>query len=173
MRMFLLSISFVLCGCATSHLPNFSQVEPGVYRGGQPDAMGWAELKAMGVTEDLKLNSVNEASDDGAIPNGIWLHYYPIDLYHQTLAEPSDWILNNAVNKIARGTYIHCSHGQDRTGLIVGLYRIWVEHWSKPKAYAEMRAHGFHPLLFGLSRAWDDQEPRDKTINLNPQGEKP
>lgn len=151
------SIVLALTGCAHDDLPNFAEVETGIYRGGQPTAEGWEKLKAMGVTDDLKLNPESEASDDQAqYVDGVWLHYWPINLWEQTFGEPKRWALNCAVSSIHPGTYIHCSHGQDRTGLIVGLYRLQVEHWSKCSAYAEMRAHGFHPELFGLQRAWNE-----------------
>ena len=37
-------------------IPNFAQVGPGVWRGGQPNAAGWAYLKSLGVRRDVKLN---------------------------------------------------------------------------------------------------------------------
>jgi len=57
------------------------------------------------------------------------------------------------------GTFVHCEHGEDRTGLAVGAYRIKVEHWTKPAAYQEMEAPGFHPLLRGLYRASQEDIP--------------
>ena len=55
---------------------------------------------------------------------------------------------------LSEGTYVHCEHGQDRTGLIIGAYRVRVQRWSKSQAYQEMKAHGFHPLLHGLYSSW-------------------
>ena len=46
--------------------------------------------------------------------------------------------------------FIHCTHGQDRTGLIMGLYRIFVDKWSSGNAYDEMLKIGFHPEFFAL-----------------------
>lgn len=53
-------------------------------------------------------------------------------------------------------TYVHCERGQDRTGLIVGVYRVKVEHWTKADAYQEMLKHGFHPILRGLCWSWQE-----------------
>jgi hypothetical protein len=40
--------------------------------------------------------------------------------------------------------YFHCSAGQDRTGLLAGLFRMTVEGWSAEKAfYSEMCNHGY------------------------------
>ena len=64
-----------LSGCAThqmSHgVPNLSQVEPGVWRGGQPSPEGWQYLKSIGIKRDLKLNPILEASDELAMLNGM------------------------------------------------------------------------------------------------------
>jgi tyrosine-protein phosphatase SIW14 len=138
-------------------VPHLSEVEPGVWRGGEPTAAGWSYLKSIGITDDLKLNECSEDEDLGATKNGIWLHYEPISLWDQTFGAPIKSRVDRAVGDIHPGTYIHCEHGQDRTGLIVGLYRVRVEGWSKKTAYKEMLAHGFHPALLGLSNAWKNQ----------------
>lgn len=31
--------------------------------------------------------------------------------------------------------YLHCHHGEDRTGLIFGLYRVRLQGWTPEKAY--------------------------------------
>jgi protein tyrosine/serine phosphatase len=156
----LVIVALAFAGCtheSPQSLPNFAEVEPGVYRGGQPTARGWEDLKALGVQYDIKLDTNSEASDAGAAKAGIFVHFFPISLYEQTLGTPKPYVLEYAPWAIGPGTYIHCEHGQDRTGLIVGLYRLQVEHWTKARAYAEMRAHGFHPELLGLCRAWDNE----------------
>ena len=37
-----------------------------------------------------------------------------------------------------RPIFVHCLHGEDRTGLIVGLHRVFHEGWDPAKAYQEM-----------------------------------
>jgi hypothetical protein len=39
-------------------------------------------------------------------------------------------------------TYIHCRRGKDRTGIVVGDYRIIKDGWSATQAYEEMKAYG-------------------------------
>jgi len=159
----------LLCGCATAPvthgIPNLALVEPGVYRGGQPDAEGWAWLKAQGVAYDVKLNTWAEASDALASTNNIivW-DAGMINFAQQTVGSPDAHALIDTVQVIANhagkaGVYVHCEHGQDRTGLVIGMYRVRAEGWTKANAYREMIAHGFHPLLLGLGRAWDDDVP--------------
>lgn len=148
-----------ICGCATvapQHgIPHFAQVTAGVWRGGQPTAAGWKYLQSLGVKWDVKLNPEDESSDAEAEANGIQIIYLPITRVHQTIAKPAKATLDAAVSALTRnGTFVHCEHGEDRTGLVVGAYRVRVEHWTKRAAYAEMKAHGFHPLLLGLYASW-------------------
>lgn len=43
--------------------------------------------------------------------------------------------------------YLHCKHGQDRTGLIMGLYRFFADKWTAPQAWDEMLKLGYHTLF--------------------------
>lgn len=157
----------LLTGCATAKLthgiPNFAVVEPGVYRGGQPTPEGWAWLQSQGFVYVVKLNTWKEGADPtvygahGMVvqDDGI------IDLWHQTLAKPDSYKVDSAVQSIVNHAgkcivYVHCEHGQDRTGLIVAIYRVLFEHWSKADAEAEMLQHGFHKSLHGLWDYWED-----------------
>jgi protein tyrosine/serine phosphatase len=57
---------------------------------------------------------------------------------------------------IGGGVLVHCTHGQDRTGWVVGAYRVLYEGVSKSVAYDEMLKHNFHEVLHGLHEAWED-----------------
>jgi len=150
-----------LCGCTIAPpphgIPNFSKVATGVWRGGQPTAEGWEYLKSLGVIRIVKLNTEQEASDAWATTNGIDVIYLPITMVQQTIGKPTSNVLGVAVSALEReGTFVHCQHGQDRTGLVVGAYRVKVERWSKIAAFQEMKNHGFHPLLRGLYWSWQE-----------------
>lgn len=164
----ILALAF-LTGCASPRLthgiPNFAIVEPGMYRGGQPTAEGWAWLKAQGVTYEVKLNTWTEASDIPAFNHNIFIQDDGIiDLWHQTFAKPNAYAVASAVQSLRNysgttGIFVHCQHGQDRTGLIVACYRVQVEHWPKADAEKEMLAHGFHKSLHGLWEYWKEEVP--------------
>jgi protein tyrosine/serine phosphatase len=145
---------------APQDIPNFSQVKTGVWRGGQPTANGWELLKSLGVKWVVKLNTEDEASDEAAKATGMQVLYLPMTTIQQTIGKPLSTTLNAAVSALEReGTFVHCQHGQDRTGLVVGAYRVKVEHWTKAAAYKEMKAHGFHPMLRGLYWSWQEDVP--------------
>lgn len=153
-----------LCGsvskAAPEAIPNFSQVKIGVWRGGQPTAEGWKQLKSLGVKWVVKHNTERESSDNLAKSNGMQVIHLPITLKQQTIGKPKSKTLNAAVSALGReGTFVHCLHGEDRTGLVVGAYRVKVEQWTKIDAYEEMKLHGFHPMLRGLYWSWQEDVP--------------
>ncbi len=49
---------------------------------------------------------------------------------------------------------LHCKHGADRTGMMVAIYRVVEQGWSKQAAIAEMTQGGFgyHPIWSNLIR---------------------
>ena len=49
--------------------------------------------------------------------------------------------------------FIHCQHGADRTGCMVGIYRVQVQGWTFAQAWTEMRKYGFKPFLSELKEA--------------------
>lgn len=136
-------------------IPNLEVVEPGIYRGGQPCDAGWNWLKSAGITRVVKLNLESEATDVAAHALGMRQFYFPIDLDDQLIFKPKIETVVSATKEIVPSTFIHCSHGQDRTGLVVGCFRVWHQQWPKNSAWDEMIRNGFHPELLGLSMFWE------------------
>jgi hypothetical protein len=144
-----------------SHIPNLALVEPGIWRGGQPDAEGWRQLKLLGVTNVVKLNLEMEGSDQRAEELGLRVNRVPICLARQLFKGPSNRQIQKATSAICPGTYVHCQHGEDRTGLMIACWRMQSagEAFSKEKAEADMLANGFHRSLGGLWGAWEHFRP--------------
>lgn len=152
----------LLCGCAseqmTHGIPNLKQVAPGVYRGGQPTVEGWEWLRAKGITWDLKLNEWSECPEPWLFTNAspMWIDYEPISLGQQLFGVEDyqmDSILQSLIDRPSN-LYIHCEHGQDRTGLVCAMYRVRIQGWSKADAEKEMLTNGFHKELRGLWEFW-------------------
>jgi hypothetical protein len=154
-----------LCSCAslkeTHGVPNFDRVEAEVYRGGQPTHEGWLYLKSLGVTNVVKLNRESEGSDAEAETLGMTIHRFPISYQQQILGRVSSNIVWHAVQYITPHTFIHCEHGQDRTGLVVACDRV-AKNTAKDAAEQEMLRHGFHKSLRGLWTFWEHQVPRSQ-----------
>lgn len=156
----------LVAGCSTRHvehgIPNLAQVAPNVWRGGQPeDAKAWAYLHdVLGITHDVKLNTEAEGSDAGAEAAGMFVHRFPILFWRQLLGPDQNQMdsIVRAATEYPFGVFIHCSHGEDRTGLVVATYLHEVEGWPKNKAEVDMLAHNFHRSLFGLWWFWRQEK---------------
>jgi protein tyrosine/serine phosphatase len=75
---------------------------------------------------------------------------YPLSGFFSPSKDKVDSIMQVLNNPYYWPIFIHCKHGQDRTGLIIGLYRVFYQEWTPKEAYQEMIRYGFHPWLLGL-----------------------
>lgn len=158
-------VGVLSAGCSpmlwTSGVPNLDTVDGRLMRGGQPTREGWMHLRAEGVSTVITLHTAAEASD--AYAESIGLRVLHFDMAPGSAADvfgaPDLETLHEVVEAIdtalgVGGVYVHCAHGQDRTGLVVGAWRVWHDRWTWAQAYAEARAHHFHPALLGLRLRW-------------------
>jgi protein tyrosine/serine phosphatase len=60
--------------------------------------------------------------------------------------------------------FVHCEHGADRTGCMLGIYRETAQGWRYAKTYKEMRQYGFKPHYTKLAEAVRQREPRELPI---------
>jgi tyrosine-protein phosphatase SIW14 len=144
---------------------NLALVDHGVWRCGQPvTATDWTYLKSLGITQVVKLNFDSEGVDNA--PDGMTVHALSIqpegdqdvwDDVEGVFVQPDRGNLSQALKVIREGggVLVHCSHGHDRTGLVIGLYRVMSCGWTKEAAYEEMLQRGFHPELYALHEFWD------------------
>lgn len=130
------------------------RVADGIYRSAQPTKRQFQELStALAIKSSIKLDTELESWENA--PSGVfvfqhdWLPAGPV----------SDNQIEEALSDLEiapRPVLVHCLHGEDRTGLLVGLYRV--RHGATPAmAWAEMRAYGFHGSLVMLRRAFERQ----------------
>ncbi len=143
-------------------VPNFHIVTPFLLRGGAPTLKGLEELKKAGVKTvvDLRIAPMHVAAERKEVEKlGMKSINYPMSGDPPTLKEQKEWIaLVQSPN--AYRIYVHCQHGADRTGCLVGIYREKFQGWSYPKAYAEMRKYGFNPHWTGLSSTVKKYAPK-------------
>ena len=158
----------------TSHgVPNLAQVNAGVWRSGQITTReGWNYIRQIAAgrrVHVLKLNYPDEGSDAEAVAMGFDVHELAIephgdrDVWNDLVSaftQPNPTLVHAAETLLETATaddlwLVHCTHGQDRTGYIIGRYRVLHDGWPKVRAYDEMRAHHFHPALHGVHEAWE------------------
>ena len=131
---------------------NLYKVTPTLYRSAQPTAEGFAFVaKKLGVKTVVSLRTSHSdvAAASGA---GLKLRHVPIDTWH--IGDDDGGKIVAALRYIRRGeargpVLVHCTHGSDRTGAVIALYRILYQGVSKEDAIAEMMDGGF-----GFSPVW-------------------
>jgi protein tyrosine/serine phosphatase len=140
--------------------PPIELVSAGIYRGRRPDAKTLRNLKALGVRTILDLEDDSSAirSERKAVAAlGMTFLSQPMSGFwtpDDRQVNQTETILSDASR---RPIFVHCLHGEDRTGLIVGLYRVFTERWSPKAAYKEMIAKGFHKALFFLNHYYEEK----------------
>ncbi|PZM80904.1 MAG: hypothetical protein DKT66_16845 [Candidatus Melainabacteria bacterium] len=136
------------------HVMNFEQVSPALMRGGAPSAQALKELKAAGVKTIVNLRGEGGASKkEERNAKEIGLDYYniPMGYTEPSLAKVSS-VLDIMRDPAKQPVYLHCMHGADRTGMMVGINRILSDGWQFDKVYSEMRGHHFKPFLIPMRR---------------------
>jgi protein tyrosine/serine phosphatase len=96
-----------------------------------------------------------------AAAHGIHVVRVPMSAFEPAASDRFDRLVDQGLavmrDPSARPVYVHCKHGQDRTGLMVGLYRVLQQGWAPEKAYEEMKERGFHPFFLGLKHYFHEK----------------
>jgi tyrosine-protein phosphatase SIW14 len=143
---------------ATRLIRNFRIVAPGVYRGAIPSSPEAIDaLRRLGIKSDIDLMLPDE-SDDAPIRErkmaeeaGIRFIPRPLASFRRAETLEINDILKQLTTPANLPVYFHCLHGEDRTGMIAGFYRVFVQNWNVNDAYAEMKNYNFHPILTGVN----------------------
>lgn len=131
----------------------FFEVSPGIYRSAQPSKKDIQQLKDYGIKTILILNNdddVVRSELKAAKKAGLNVIEQPMSGFWTPDDVKVDEILATLNDPSYYPILIHCKHGEDRTGLMIGLHRVFAEGWTSASAYDEMLDYGFHPSLFKL-----------------------
>jgi protein tyrosine/serine phosphatase len=142
-------------------ITNFGQVDDHIWRGAQPATEQFAELKALGITLDIDLREPvgREAEAAACAANGITHINLPmgdqnIPLVDQIGILPPTHEQVEAIMRLMgdrdEKVFIHCEHGQDRTGAAVACYRMVIDGWDNARAFAEAEAFHISPLQLAI-----------------------
>jgi tyrosine-protein phosphatase SIW14 len=138
-------------------LPNFHQVHNYLYRGGEPTAEGLKKLKDMGIKTiiDLRGSEAQVAAEaDLAKAMGMRSINLPMSSKAPTKHQVDTFL--KEVSKAEKAgdkapVFVHCAHGSDRTGCLIGLWRVTHDNYDYDQAYKEMRKYYFGPKFTNLS----------------------
>lgn len=135
---------------------NFWRVTPELYRGGQPTAEGFRALEDFGIRTVM---SLRQTVNDVPLAAGTGIRLIRIPMKSRYVAENRSARIVKAMRAMlgamAEGpVMVHCRHGSDRTGVVVALWRLIYEGWSRQQALDELIAggYGYHPIWANIPR---------------------
>ena len=132
-------------------LSNVGRVAPGVLRGAQPGREGYTTLKAMGVRTVIDMRT-SESEQKQVEAAGMRAIAIPIEMTREGLKERVERVVALMADPANQPVYVHCRHGQDRTGIVVAAYRMKQQGWSLADAETEMQAFGFNDVWVNFKK---------------------
>jgi protein tyrosine/serine phosphatase len=166
----------------TNPIANFHIVSDGVYRGARPENAGIAYLSSLKVKTDLDLESLRPKTiadeKNAAILHSIDFINEPLLVLAGVLRvfqpdlnpEEMETITKLVGDPANYPIFVHCERGEDRTGLVIGLYRVLNQGWTPQAAWAEMLQYGYHPDYKALTQYFEQKTgwiPPTKSVVYN------
>lgn len=130
---------------------NFAQVNDWLYRGGDPTKTLVPKLKSAQIKTVISFrhrDSIRKAEREFVSQHGMELIEVPMT-YHSCNAQSIDKAVD-AIVSADRNVYVHCDHGQDRTGVVICAFRVLHEGWNFDDARRELIDMGFHQYKMWL-----------------------
>ena len=134
---------------------NFDRVNEGLTRSGLPQPGDLAKFKELGVKTIVDL-TVPDDDGEKVLAESLGLRYVNLpwnlasgetgkyDEYKQRVER----FLKIADDPKNQPVHVHCFVGRDRTGCMIGAYRIAKQGWTAEQAVEEMKKYGFSPQSF-------------------------
>ena len=155
---------------AAAGAPNLHRVTPFLYRSAQPSKAGFKTLEALGVRTVIDLRAYHS---DRREAKGTGLRLVDLDIRTWKVAERDVVEVLKLLRRREEGPFlVHCQHGADRTGVMMAMFRMVEQGWSKEEALREMRegGYGFHPVWKNIVRLVEtaDVEGLRRKVDLAP-----
>ncbi|HEY4682288.1 MAG TPA: protein tyrosine phosphatase family protein [Candidatus Acidoferrales bacterium] len=133
-------------------LPNFHAVNGRLFRGGQPSPEGFQNLKEIGMEVVIDFRNRGKSADrERQTVESLGMQYVSIPWKGSRFPTAQDVqrffaaMDHNPPKKV----FVHCRRGAERTGYMIGLYRVTREGWTAKQAADEMEKYGFRGLWYG------------------------
>jgi protein tyrosine/serine phosphatase len=131
-------------------IENFAMVNEHYYRGSQPNAEEFAQLKRFGIKTVIDLREDYKKDEESSVGD-LGMHFFRIPLKTRVAAteEQTAYFLGLVNDPANWPVYVHCKGGRHRTGAMTGIYRITHDGWTADQAWQEMKRYDFNDSLFG------------------------
>ena len=126
-------------------IDNFGRVDSTLYRGSQPEARDFVDLKALGVKTIVNLTSDDADPNEKALTEAAGITYVQIPMTTHTVPTAAQLAQFLAIvnDPASQPVYVHCVGGRHRTGVMTAAYRMTHEGWTAEQAFAEMKQYRF------------------------------
>jgi protein tyrosine/serine phosphatase len=136
-------------GASPVSIKNFGKINEQYYRGSQPDAVQYVELKKLGIKTVIDLRKDREDKEpDWAKSAGLQYVNIPLTTKHPATEEQTSEFLTVVNDSANWPVFVHCKGGRHRTGEMTAIYRITHDGWTATQAYEEMKKFDFENTLF-------------------------
>jgi tyrosine-protein phosphatase SIW14 len=124
---------------------NLYKVSDSVYRSEQPGIVAVPYLDSLGIKSVLNLRSHHK---DQRKLNNYSLNYFNVRMRAGHINDSAIIQSLRIIQYAPKPILIHCKHGSDRTGIVIAMYRIIFQHWTKDAAIDELMNgnYGFHHM---------------------------
>jgi tyrosine-protein phosphatase SIW14 len=130
-------------------IKNFYQVDEHVYRGAQPDKEGIDYLAKLGVRTVINLRETGARSQqEEKLVTAAGMRYINVPM--TGLTPPTDAEIHKILavleDRDTGPVFVHCKRGADRTGAVIGAYRVDYDGWANDQALNEAMSRGMSPF---------------------------
>jgi uncharacterized protein (TIGR01244 family) len=126
-------------------IENFGQINPGYYRGSQPEGRDYADLAALGIKTIIDLQGDGSNQNEEQLVKAAGMNFVRIPMTTR-VAPTSEQIatFRKLVNDSEQQpVYVHCAGGRHRTGVMTAVYRMEHDGWNADQAFREMKKYDF------------------------------
>jgi len=136
-------------GITTTSLHNLYKLNDSIYRSEQPDADAFHYLSSIGLKTVLDLR---DSHSDTPFFKANSFTYFNVPIITRNFNDSEVVQSLRIIKNSPKPILVHCKRGSDRTGLVMAMYRIIFENWSKEKALEEMKngGYGFHTRFHNI-----------------------
>ena len=130
---------------------NLYRVTQDIYRSAQPDKEAMEQLEKLGIRTVLNLRDNHDDNDEAKDTH---LHLERVGMTTWSIKEEEVLRALVILRAAEKPLLVHCMHGADRTGLVMAVYRMVEQSWSKEAALDEMQngGYGFHTIWMNIPR---------------------
>jgi protein tyrosine/serine phosphatase len=134
---------------SNSKLSNLYEVNDSIYRCEQPDSLDFIQIHRIGIKSIMNLRS-NFTDKD--LIDGLPLFKYNVKMLPFNFGDKEIVTALRIINRSPKPILVHCLLGSDRTGVIIAMYRIVYQKWTKEEALNEMinGGYSFHNIFMNI-----------------------